>query len=360
MIGKLGRAIAKRRAARNFVRLYSGELTEQEAAAVGNWRDGSDHYQHNFLSSMQVMAGVEALAENPDLLALARQSTRVSPLEKARDWLEDQWPRLATAALLVVAAGVGFYTLYQQQFSTDNSNIQRYVTRVGEQKIVNLEDGSVITLNTTTQLLVDITEQSRRVILERGEVYFDIAGDPDRPFTVELGTRAVSVLGTEFNIRQSPEKFSLAVVEGTVAIHGREETASATAPLLTASEDGKVVLKTTNQRRVPAGTAVEFSVDQQTLTAYNPTNINRLHSWRTGTIRFEYEPLYKVAQELNRYLGKKILIEDDAIMNMKIYATVRLDRLNMVLEGLENTLPIKVIRHVDRTVIVGDESKILE
>ena len=91
------------------------------------------------------------------------------------------------------------------------------------------------------------------------------------------------------------------------------------------------------------------------LSAYKAANLERLHSWRTGVIRFDAEPLYKVVLELNRYFPKKIMIEDVAVMEMKLYAAVKLDNISVALSVLEHTLPVKVIHQFDRILIVKDE-----
>ena len=77
-------------------------------------------------------------------------------------------------------------------------------------------------LNTGGQLVVDYGAQARRVLLERGEAYFEVAEDRARPFTVDLGLRSVTAVGTAFNVRKDPERFQVAVTDGAVAFHGAE------------------------------------------------------------------------------------------------------------------------------------------
>ena len=346
MIHKLTRQLAVRRSSRNIARLYSGEMSAREQDRLGNWRRDSGEYQRRFVDTMQLLSDMEVLSDDPELLALVK-ARRQTPLD-TRPKSPTLWPKLAVAAGLTGALALGFYswdpTLQQ------SADIDRYVTRIGEQKSVDLADGSVITLNTATELLVEITDDTRQLTLKRGEAYFDVASDT-RPFIVELGNRAVSVLGTEFNIYRSPERFTLAVTEGVVSIHQAHEQPDLGAPLLDPPEGEILRLKSAGQRRVTAGLVAEFDVEKQQLSAYRNQHIERLHGWRKGVIRFDAVPLSVVVQELNRYSAKKILIEDAAIMNLELYATVRINRINMALTVLENALPVKAVQHFDRIVL---------
>ncbi len=356
MMHKLRQFLAERRAVANIARLYSGEMTGAQERAFSNWRRESKEYQFGFTSTNQVIDDLSVLEHDADLLALVDEPAVPQFTQKITQ--QKQWflPVAAIAAAVMLAAAIGVYFFEREPVEGGDSNVLRYVTRTGEQKAVNLSDGSVIKLNTATRLLVDMTDHSRHVILERGEAYFDVVSDPERPFIVNLGGRSVSVLGTEFNILKSPDKFTLAVIEGSVAIHRQDENALAAAPLVNVGNEPKAQINSGGQRRVEAGIVAEFDVDSQRLLAWKPKNINKLVGWRSGVLGFDEEPLYKVIQELNRYSAKKILIEDKSIMDLQVFATVRLDQLNTALMGFEQTMPIKVISYVDRVVLVGSEN----
>src|SRR5690606_14321003 len=136
-----------------------------------------------------------------------------------------------------------------------------------EQKQIELSDGSELTLNTASQVLVDITDGMRRVVMDRGEVYFEIAGDPLRPFIVELQGRSISVLGTEFSLRRTAQGFSLALVDGVVSLHRPEEKLVSAAQVLAPEQGETVSIFADGQYEVRAGTVVEFNVLTQQLSA---------------------------------------------------------------------------------------------
>ena len=70
-------------------------------------------------------------------------------------------------------------------------------------------------------------------------------------------------------------------------------------------------------------------------------------------LRFSDQPLMNVVRELNRYSGKKILIEDKAVMDLPISAALKVTSINSAVTALEQSYPIKVSHYFDRIVIVS-------
>lgn len=355
MIGRVKRFIANQRAATDVVRQFSGEMTEREEERIISRKRHSGQYCADLASSREILADLTELSEDSDLLALVDKypSGRKNQclVNDSNTRGRNYWPKLAVAASMIVAVAAGWFSEFYDS-APEKNDILRYVTRTGESKSVNLSDGSVITLNTATQILVDFNSQTRRIIMERGEAFYEVAADAERPFTVELGERSVSVLGTAFNLKREPEQFTLAVMEGMVSVHRKSEMVSEAAPAFDTTNE-QVIISAEHQRRVTAGTVVEFDNQSRQYKAYYESDIDQFQSWRSGLISFNNVPLYKVVDELNRYTGKKIFIEDPSIRELMVRATVRVNRVDVALVGLENSLPIKVVSGFDKVIITN-------
>ena len=99
-------------------------------------------------------------------------------------------------------------------FSISNSDSLN--TRVGEEKVHTLTDGSKIYLNSVSSLTVDENYNllNRKVELN-GEAYFEIEKGT-LPFTIKTEYGEVTVLGTSFNLKNRKEIFELGVTSGLV------------------------------------------------------------------------------------------------------------------------------------------------
>ncbi|MDM3870698.1 FecR domain-containing protein [Porticoccus sp. W117] len=337
----------QQRAAQDAARLHLDADTHHPL----NWVEESAEYQRGFLSVSHLLADMNDLENDRELLALRYSETRVPVSE--RRYMK---PVFAAAASLMIAIGAGLL-LQGQQAVESIVSMDRYVTRIGEQRTVPLGDGSVIAMNTGSELLVSVEGDERKVILRRGEAYFDVAHNPDKPFVVEVGENSVTVLGTEFNIRKEPGKMQLAVNEGMVALHATEQVLNADAPLMSAGRNGtEPTALPVGQYRVSAGWVAEVNANKGQLQTYAPDSMRELSLWRTGVLDFDNVPLMDVVRELNRYSGKKILIEDASILGLKVTGVVQVDNISRAFQGLERVFPIEVTHHFDRIVLAGSES----
>src|SRR5262249_31093929 len=77
----------------------------------------------------------------------------------------------------------------------------RYRTSIGEMRVVPLSDGSVISLNTDSEVVIAYSDARRSIQLIRGEALFDVSKDPLRPFVVRAGEMEVRAVGTSFTVR---------------------------------------------------------------------------------------------------------------------------------------------------------------
>lgn len=339
---------AGKRAAEITVDMFSGDDAKVSRATDAQWQQQPEALQRQLLEGLHMLSDIESLSDDPDIQqALAELDEPCKTTVTTRK----RWP-LALAASLIMAVAATLFVIMERTDS-QSADIKRYVTRTGEQKLLQLDDGSTVTLNTATQVLVDFNDGQRRIVLDRGEVFFEIAKDPGRPFTVEVDGRSVTALGTQFNIRSNADSFKLAVIEGVVSIHHPDVTPSMAAPLLTEHTPAPSLFN--GQYRVEAGVLLEYDLGRHSMQLSKMDNIDAVHQWRTGMIGFEAVPLSEVVKELNRYSAKKILIEDASILDLKIYAGVRLDRLDLALVGMEASLPVTVKTYTDRIVIVGRE-----
>ena len=123
------------------------------------------------------------------------------------------WPIAVAATVLLVMAAAGFLAIAQ------GFGWQHYETRIGGFSRIVTEDGSVVDLNTNSEIQVRLSGTKREVRLLRGEGRFQVAHDSARPFTVSAAGAAVRAVGTAFSVRlRESSQVDVLVSEGKVAI----------------------------------------------------------------------------------------------------------------------------------------------
>ncbi|WP_421934286.1 FecR family protein [Phenylobacterium sp.] len=165
-----------------------------------------------------------------------------------------------------------------------------YSTGVGEQRLVRLEDGSRVRLDTQTRLKVRFSSGVRRVELDRGQAFFEVAHDAGRPFIVDAGQTDVRAIGTRFDVRRDDGRVRVTLVEGAVEVRA--------AASRDAAQDRRWTLKPGEQLTTGRAPAVQKAVDVAAAT-----------SWTTGRITFHAVPLTAAIAEINRYSAQKIELD---------------------------------------------------
>ncbi len=146
-------------------------------------------------------------------------------------------------------------------------------------------------LTTNTVLRVATSSGARKVWLDKGEAFFQVVHDNDRPFELHaLGFRVVD-LGTEFSIRRDATRIEVAVLKGSVRVESPNSQDRNRAVRLTA---GEIAIADIHGISVSNKSAVE---------------IGDALSWRTGFLVFRRTPLTEVAAEFNRYNNDKIVVD---------------------------------------------------
>ena len=167
-----------------------------------------------------------------------------------------------------------------------------YETRIGETRIVPLDDGSVVTLNTDSKIEVGYTEERRGITLVKGEALFDVAKNKLRPFIVDAGGATVRAIGTSFSVTLLPNRpMQVLVREGEVELKRPEIPG---APLRLTANSKAVARQDEPVETIPME---QFEVTREL-------------SWRVGRLSFEGETLEAAAATFARYSSIRIEIDD--------------------------------------------------
>jgi transmembrane sensor len=259
-----------------LVRLRNRAISTRSLREFGDWRmDPANDAAFQEVQAAWTKTG--DLAADPDILR-ATDAALAAPAGGLRSWFT--WPRAgwtAAVASLVVTAGAIF---------GPGLTSPSYATDVGQQLRVRLPDGSRVLLNTDSKVRLAYKAGERRLVLLRGEAFFEVAPDARRPFVVEAGDTAVRALGTRFEVRREVQTVQVTLLEGVVQV--RQDDAP------------KAWTLAPNQQLRITGAGVE---------APRATDAAAATSWTTGRLNFQNTPLADAIAEVNRYADQKVELQ---------------------------------------------------
>ena len=227
-------------------------------------------------------------------------------------------PVLAATCLALVTAG-------WLHWDNTASYALDLATGPGENRVVDLPDGSQIALNIDTSVQVRYYPRRREVAMTAGEAFFRVAADASKPFTIDSGDSRVRVVGTAFNVRTAPQHLAVQVLEGKVEVQPRRSLPAEPVLLLGAG----------------TGVDIDPATGRYASLRVTPEEVGR---WRTGQIQFSRTSLQEIAQELGRYLGKSITIEDPGLKTLTISGFLMTSSAEDFLQALPDVVPVRVER----------------
>ncbi|ADG09006.1 DUF4880 domain-containing protein [Caulobacter segnis] len=211
---------------------------------------------------------------------------------------------------------------------------RRYDTALGEIRRVPMSDGSVAAINTDSTLEIAMRPNLRAVKLERGEAWFAVAKDPERPFVVESGPVRVRAVGTAFSVRKREGGSDVLVTEGVVEVW---------------TKDGDIA-----PRRVAAGERMFAENDADALTSPKAdADLGRQLAWRDGQIVLDGQTLAEAAAEFNRYNDRKIKVADPRLADERFVGWFRTNDPEGFAEAAATTFNGRVSLSDDTIVLRG-------
>jgi len=282
-----------REAAEWFALLLDGQERETDRQRFRKWLLADERHAGAYAELERLWSGAGMVQNRPTTSNPSRRTAL----------------KTGGVAVLLLAAGYGSFRMSGP--SAD------YSTGTGETATFTLPDGSTAMLSTRSALSIDFSPGHRRVVLERGEAFFDVAPDPRRPFTVDAADLSATALGTAYSVGFRDDGIEVTVTKHAVNVSNGKSSQRL--------GEGETLIYRNGGLSRPVATDVETQL-----------------SWRTGKLVFLSTPLRDVVTSLSRWRTGKIVIMDDRLARSPVTIIVDVKRSGAILDTLALGLPITI------------------
>lgn len=321
------------RASAWFLRLQSPDVTNDELDAFGEWLMQSPVHEAEYFALEELWQELDNVVDDADIRARRRRLSRLR--EKRSPWSR-RGVVFAAAASLILALGAGLF-----YFRVAKSDSRDYSTALGEQRVVALEDGSVITLDTLTSLTVRYLARQRRIELHNGQAHFQVEKDRARPFVVVAGPGVVRALGTRFDVYKAKRKITVTLLEGAVEVQ----------PLDNKQRQGKT--KGAIQSAVlQPGERLIYNLRAEMIAPVSNVDIKRASAWRNRRLDFENTPLNEVVTEVNRYSSTKLELGDRDLETLTVSGVFEVDYTEDLVKALRIHFNVRAVHGGARRIVL--------
>ena len=293
-----------------LVHLWSGTADSDSRSAWQQWRAADPEHERAWLHIENVNKRLRGRMDG--VSADTAIATIAQPASRSR---RKALKTFSTFMVVGAAAWLSSETMLWKSWTSE------FHTATGEQRNVELADGTQIELNTDTAVNVHYSPALRLVQLVRGELLITTAKDsasPARPFMAETASGRILALGTKFTVRQEGEVSQVAVLEGAVE-------------LIPANNPGRVM-------RLEAGQAGSFNAEGVLMPAQA---ITVQAAWTEGVLVASDMRLDDFIAELKRYMPGHLSC-DPASAAFRLSGVFPLNDTQRILAALTEVLPVRV------------------
>ncbi|MDW5418344.1 FecR domain-containing protein [Iodobacter sp. CM08] len=302
-------------------------LDSEEQAALQQWihADAKHHQAWREMTSINVL-----ISQLPSAQITALQRQVHAGLKPKQSLWQVCWqacskvmPQMAVAscAMLMLVCSLLWFERQQPRFS------QTFTTAKGEFSRQTLPDGSTVELDTASQIQVSLYGSRREVQLLRGQAMFHVSKDTDKPFHVLTGKARVTVLGTQFAVRNINQQVSVAVQEGKVKVAAFKQQAE---------YDSRPV----SQATLLAGDAIVLAAGELSpIKSVTPASVG---CWRSGRLTFDNTPLKDALAEFERYMPSNLQLTDPKLGELRISGSFEVSKLKQFTAALPQVLPVRI------------------
>lgn len=305
-------------AARQSIR----ELSERERQEFDTWYQTSTRHQGAYLRALGLQHSLDQVSAQENLRP-AQEPPAPPPENDVR------YARPARRRFLVGGAmAAGLAALALLPLRSRQADRATFTTAKGEFRKMPLADRSVVSINGGSELEVEMTDQERRISLNKGEAWFEVAKDKSRPFVVSAGETRVRAVGTAFSVRRQPGGTEILVTEGVVEVWNTAGNAPRT--------------------RMTAGSLALVGEGATAITvSQDASEIERKLAWRDSKLVFRNQTLSEAAADFNRYNTRQIAIADPALNRKIVVGQYRIDQPDSFASDVRAlfAVPVEVTAH---------------
>ncbi len=336
-------------------------------AELSFWLDRSPVHREELLSLATLWEKMNVLTElSVPLGKVAKETKRAT---RHGQFFAGRFGWAMGTALLVVVAVTLVLTPWLGPDPTASNGL--YSTAIGQQQTATLADGSVVLLNTNTQIRVSYGEKFRDIHLLQGEAHFEVADDAGWPLRVYAGSSRVEAVGTAFSVYMKLNAVDVTVTEGRVALASFDISASESLlpETSTTPEDSQrmdfsdraEVVNVLGFLDVGQGATIrtvrhEEETSESTLDntrTIGDDEMSRRLSWREGVLIFSGDSLESVVAEISRYTTITIEVSDPEVRAIKIGGRFPVGETQAMFDAFETNFGLRVTQLDPTHVLVA-------
>jgi len=316
-----------------IVKYLSGDASPEEAMEIVDWlREPSSKVRFEYFEKSWNASAAKAKPKFNEQKAWSKIGSRIETGKRPQgnqvqlSWWATKSFKIAASLLLVAVSAI------LVKLNLPDNTKYTVLTTQSETKSVILTDQSEITLFrfSSIEYPAEFSKKNREIIFSKGEAFFQITHDHEKPFVIHTPTVSVRVIGTEFNVAVTRNQTEVSVKEGKVLVYNASDSTYLTGGLNGVFNQGKKI------------NVVDNAID------------NNVWSYATHKLTFKNTPLKSVIKDLEKAFSCTISATNEDIGKCKLTATFENDSVDKIITLIAETLSLRVKRNGEVYILEGE------
>jgi transmembrane sensor len=313
-------------------KVLAGEGSAQEQEQVERWAEQSDEnklYYENLKTIFEKAASTEIQLQFDTDAAWNNVRRKISPTKVVPLHPNKFYQPLRIAAGLLILLGIGYTTYVVMAPPVQTLALRSDSITVND----TLPDGSTAFLNKKSELTFEFNprEKTRKVKL-KGEAYFTVKHEEEKPFVIEAEDILVRDIGTEFNLKAYPDKDTIEII----VTHGEVQFYTRNDPGL----------------NLQAGERAIYTKSSKQFYRIDKPDTNVL-AYKTKTFSFNNTDLKSVVNLLNEVYDSHIKLANDKLFKCRLTANFKEDNAAIIAEVIAETMGLTLTKKDDTLILDG-------
>lgn len=315
-------------------KFLDGSLAKEKQESLSMWRNESEENEHYFQQVSELWKSSNDVLTKEDIsldIHTEKALEQVQQkLESAKIKSITKWPYILTIAASLAILVTSIFVLKQYLYDYELQILA--TTKQGE--TFELPDGSSVWLEPNSELSYKKSYSDDRIVEMKGEIFFDVQRNPEKPFSVNSQHAEIKVLGTSFVVsdREQMKETTVSVLTGKVSV--------------TAKASKKSLILTKNM------SATIQHDDHILQKEKNFKNLNHLYKG-TNSLQFENSSLSKVFTQLQTHSEKTIVLKNKLLQDCPFTGTFINKNIKEIIETIQPIYDFKIIENKDSFIILN-------
>jgi len=304
-----------------------GEMTEQLQEQFERWLAASPLHKQAYDRYSRVISQAEILKSSAQT---AEATTAKLATRFPKRWMM-MGAAVAAVVVFAITISAGGTPIPGSDPILSAHAAEPLVTRRGEIRSFELEDGSMATLDSNTRIEVSISPDTRSVRLAHGRARVRVANDI-RPFRLAAGQGIVTTNEGVVDVMISDDRQVLLEL-----ISGKADLTSASRATFAAAAP----------RSLRNRTALQYRADDPQVHSTARPSVNSSAEWPSGWVEHRSIPLDQLISEANKYASIPIIVEDRKLAARDAAGRFKISDTEMFLKRIAELFDLTIHRRPD-------------